>query len=151
MKKNLMVNIIIVISFILLDPLLHFCAQWADTYNLGAEMVLGMVIPVIFAVLALVIICSIVYSFYLCVAQKNIKNIIPILVFLLTKESGKEYLQTLCVYFVASALIIVGSLSMHEGARKLFLEIPLMIYTLFCYLGAVLAGARTWIRIKNKK
>lgn len=83
MKKNLMVNIIIVISFILLDSLLHFCAQWADTYNLGAEMVLGMVIPVIFAVLALAIICSIVYSFYLCVAQKNIKNIIPILVFVM--------------------------------------------------------------------
>lgn len=81
MKKNLMANIIIVISFILLDPLLHFCAQWADTYNLGAEMVLGMTIPVMFAIFILWIISSIAYSLYLCVVRKDIKNIIPILVF----------------------------------------------------------------------
>lgn len=90
---------------------------------------------------------------YLFDALFLIVPVVPgiVIVFLLTKESEKEYLKTLCVYFIVCALITVGYLSMWEGGGKLFLEIPLILYMLFCGLGAIVAGVRTLVRRKKEK
>ena len=39
MKKSIIINVIIVILFFLCDTVLNYLSEWADTYNLGAEMV----------------------------------------------------------------------------------------------------------------
>ena len=49
MKKHLVVNILVSLAFIISGPLLDKCSDWADSFSLGAEMVLGMSLPVILA------------------------------------------------------------------------------------------------------
>ena len=44
-KKHLVVNILFSLAFIVSDPLLTWCSDFADAYSLGAETVLGMLIP----------------------------------------------------------------------------------------------------------
>lgn len=81
MKKTLIVNIIIVVLFLVFDPLLNFCGELADTYSLGGEMVLGMIVPVIFVMFVTVVLCSTIYSIYKSIANKDIKYFFPVLVF----------------------------------------------------------------------
>ena len=48
MKKHLVVNILVSLAFIISGPLLDKCSDWADSFSLGAEMVLGMLTPLLF-------------------------------------------------------------------------------------------------------
>ena len=80
MKKHLVVNTVVSLAFIISEPLLTWCGDWADAYSLGAEMVLGMLIPVILFLFFLFAICSASLSLYIAVVAKDIKQAIPILV-----------------------------------------------------------------------
>lgn len=80
MKKLFVINIILVASFFLLEPLLEFCGDWADTYNLGAELALGMFVPFLFALLVIAALGSALRSIVGSCRSKDIKQILPILV-----------------------------------------------------------------------
>ena len=80
MKKLLIVNIFFSLAFIFSEPLLTWCGDWADAYSLGAEMALGMLIPVVLALFILFVIFSVSISLYTAVVTKDIKQTIPILV-----------------------------------------------------------------------
>lgn len=80
MKKHLAVNTLVFLSFIVSEPLLTRCGDWADTYSLGAEMVLGMLIPLIFTMFILFAILSVSLALYKAIVTKDIKQTIPILV-----------------------------------------------------------------------
>ena len=47
MKKWTITNICVCIMFLMLDPIFALLATWADTNSLGAEMILGIVTPII--------------------------------------------------------------------------------------------------------
>ena len=81
MKKTFFINIITVVLFFAFEPLLDFFGNLANTYSLGAEIVLGMAMPVLFILFVLVTLGSIVDSLYKSFANKNIKYILPISVF----------------------------------------------------------------------
>ena len=81
MKKHLIVNTLVSLAFIGLEPLYIWCSNWADTYSLGAEMVLGMLLPVIIALFILFAMFSMAISLYLAIAGKDAKQTLPILVF----------------------------------------------------------------------
>ena len=78
-KKHLIVNILVSIAFIVLDPILTWCGVFAEAYSLGAEMVLGMSIPFIFSLFILFIIFSVSFSLYKAIITKDIKQTVPIL------------------------------------------------------------------------
>ena len=80
MKKLLILNILVSLAFIASEPLMTWCGNWADSYSLGAEMALGMLIPVVLFAFILYVIFSISMSLYIAVVKKDIKQIIPILV-----------------------------------------------------------------------
>ena len=79
MKKALLINLIIVVAFILFCILLDFCSRWADTYNLGAEMILGIVTPWIYVFFAFVFFCSTVYLVIIYI--KGVKNFLKKVIF----------------------------------------------------------------------
>ena len=81
MKKVILTNIIVVITFILFDPLLNYLGEWADTYNLGAEMVLGMLTPLLFVFFILLSLGLILFSIIKCLIKKDIKQLIPVAIF----------------------------------------------------------------------
>lgn len=83
MKGHIIVNIIASVVFILLDPLLNWCGEWADAYSLGAEMVLGMAIPALLLLFVAFAIFSMSASLYSCVRERDIKYILPLLVLVL--------------------------------------------------------------------
>ena len=83
MKKLILINIIVVITFIFFDPLLNYLGEWADTYNLGAEMVLGMVTPLLFVFFILMSLCLILFSVIKSIVNKDIKQLIPITIFVI--------------------------------------------------------------------
>ena len=83
MKKVILTNIIVVITFILFDPLLNYLGEWADTYNLGAEMVLGMLTPLLFGFFILLSLGLILFSIIKSIANKDIKQFIPIAIFVI--------------------------------------------------------------------
>jgi len=83
MKKLILTNIIVVITFIFFDPLLNYLGEWADTYNLGAEMVLGMVTPLLFGFFILLSLGLILFSVIKSIANKDIKQLIPITIFVI--------------------------------------------------------------------
>ena len=83
MKKPVLTNIIVVITFILFDPLLNYLGEWADTYNLGAEMVLGMLTPLLFGFFILLSLCLTLYSIIRCITKKDMKQLIPIVIFVI--------------------------------------------------------------------
>ena len=80
MKRHLTVNALVLILFIVLDPIFNWCCDLADVYSLGAEMVLGIMVPLLFSVFILFAICSIGFSLYRLAVTKDIKNIAPIIV-----------------------------------------------------------------------
>lgn len=81
MKKHLIVNTLVSLACIGLEPLYVWCGNWADTYSLGAEMVLGMLLPVVLALFILFAMFSVALSLYLAIVGKDIKQTLPILVF----------------------------------------------------------------------
>lgn len=81
MKKISLISIIVVIAFMLFDPLLNYLRVWADTYNLGAEMILGMLTPILFIFFILLSLCLNLYSIIRCTIQKDIKQLIPVVIF----------------------------------------------------------------------
>ena len=81
MKKVILTNIIVVITFILFDPFLNYLGEWADTYNLGAEMVLGMLTPLLFGFFILLSLGLILFSIIKCLIKKDIKQLIPVVIF----------------------------------------------------------------------
>ena len=83
MKKIILTNIIVVITFILFDPLLNYLGEWADTYSLGAEMVLGILLPLLFGFFILLSLCLTLYSIVKCITRKDIKQLIPMAVFVI--------------------------------------------------------------------
>lgn len=83
MKKLLLVNTLVSLVFIALEPLYIWCSNWADTYSLGAEMALGMLIPVVLVIFFFFAVFSAALSLYLAVVRKDIKQTIPILVFII--------------------------------------------------------------------
>lgn len=83
MKKLILTNIIVVITFILFDPLLNYLGEWADTYSLGAEMVLGMFTPLLFGLFILLSLSLILYSIIKSIANQDIKQLIPITIFII--------------------------------------------------------------------
>jgi len=83
MKKLILTNIIVVITFILFDPLLNYLGEWADTYSLGAEMVLGMFTPLLFGFFILLSLGLILFSIIKSIANKDIKQLIPITIFVI--------------------------------------------------------------------
>ena len=80
MKKHLLVNTLVSLFFILFDPLLTWCDDWADSFSLGAEMALGMLIPLVFTLFILFAIFSVSLSLYKTIVTKDIKQTIPIVV-----------------------------------------------------------------------
>ncbi len=80
MKKHLLINTLVSMAFIISDLFLTWCSDLADVYSLGAEMVLGMLIPFILVLFVLFAIFSTTVSLYKTVATKDIKQTIPILV-----------------------------------------------------------------------
>ena len=83
MKKLILTNIIVVITFILFDPLLNYLGEWADTYNLGAEMVLGMLTPFLFGFFVLLSLGLTLFSIIKSITNRDIKQLIPITVFVI--------------------------------------------------------------------
>jgi len=83
MKKLILTNIIVVITFILFDPLLNYLGEWADTYSFGAEMVLGMLTPLLFGFFILLSLGLILFSIIKSIANKDIKQLIPITIFVI--------------------------------------------------------------------
>ena len=79
MKKLLMENILVSLAFIVSEPIMTWCDNWADSYSLGAEMALGMLMPVVLFAFILFIIFSVSLSLHLAVVTKDIKQTIPIL------------------------------------------------------------------------
>lgn len=80
MKRHLIINTLVFVLFIILDPIFNWCCDLADMYSLGAEMVLGIMLPLLFSVFILFTICSIGFSLYRLAVTKDIKNIVPIIV-----------------------------------------------------------------------
>lgn len=80
MKKHLAVNTLVSLAFIASDPFFSWCGDWADVYSLGAEMVLGMLLPLILMLFIFFATGSIFVSLFKAIATKNIKQTIPILV-----------------------------------------------------------------------
>ena len=83
MKKLILTNVIIVISFILFDPLLNYLSKWADVYILGAEMVLGLLTPLLFGVFIILVLCLTAFSLIKCIAKKDVRQLIPITIFII--------------------------------------------------------------------
>ena len=83
MKKLILTNIIVVITFILFDPLLNYLGEWADTYSLGAEMVLGIFTPLLFGFFVLASLCLTLFSAIKCIAKKDVKQLIPVAIFII--------------------------------------------------------------------
>jgi len=83
MKKLILTNIIVVLAFFLFDPLLNYLGEWADTYSLGAEMVLGMFTPLLFGFFILLSLGLILFSIIKSIANKDIKQLIPITIFVI--------------------------------------------------------------------
>ena len=83
MKKLILTNIIVVVTFILFDPLLNYLGEWADTYNLGAEMVLGMLTPLLFGFFVLLSLGLTLFSIIKSITNRDIKQLIPITVFVI--------------------------------------------------------------------
>ena len=83
MKKLILTNVIIVISFILFDPLLNYLGEWADTYNFGAEMVLGIFIPLLFGFFVLASLCLTIFSVIKCITKKDVKQLIPVAIYVI--------------------------------------------------------------------
>ena len=81
MKKLILTNIIVISTFILFDPLLNYLGEWADTYSLGAEMVLGMFTPLLFGFFILLSLGLILFSIIKCLIKKDIKQLIPVVIF----------------------------------------------------------------------
>ncbi len=83
MKKLILTNLIIVISFILFDPLLNYLDKWVDTYSLGAEMVLGMLTPILFVLFIILSLWLTLFSVIRCIANKDWKQLIPVSIFVI--------------------------------------------------------------------
>ena len=83
MKKLILTNIIVISTFILFDPLLNYLGEWADTYNLGAEMVLGMLTPLLFGFFILLSLGLTLFSTIKSITNRDIKQLIPITVFVI--------------------------------------------------------------------
>ena len=83
MKKLIITNIIVVITFIIFDPILNYLGEWADTHNLGAEMILGMLTPFLFVFFILLSLCLTLYSIINCITTKDMKQLVPIAVFVI--------------------------------------------------------------------
>jgi len=83
MKKLILTNIIVVITFFLFDPLLNCLGEWADTHSLGAEMFLGMFTPLLFGFFILLSLGLILFSVIKSIANKDIKQLIPITIFVI--------------------------------------------------------------------
>ena len=77
MKRQIITNIIIVITFFLSEHVLTFLLEWADNLPLGAEMVLGMLTQGFFICFILLILGLIAYSVIKCITKKEIKQLIP--------------------------------------------------------------------------
>ena len=106
MKKLVLTNTIVVILFILFDPLLSYLLEWADTYKLGAELALGMLTYLLFGFFILLSLCLISYSIVKCIVKRDMKQLIPITVFFLgivgymaISDSGSLWIK-LVNYFV---------------------------------------------------
>lgn len=106
MKRLILTNTIVVISFILFDPLLSYLLEWADTYKLGAELALGMLTYLLFGFFILLSLCLISYSIVKCIAKRDMKQLIPIVIFFLgivgymvISDSGSLWIK-LVNYFV---------------------------------------------------
>jgi len=84
MKKAILFTIIISVLFLLSDPFFNFCDDWADTYSLGAEMVFGMLTPLLFALFILFIFFFICSLLFMCFRERNAKFLIPILILAVT-------------------------------------------------------------------
>ena len=83
MKKLILTNVIIVISFILFDPLLNYLGEWANTYNLGAEMFLGIFTPLLFGFFVLASLCLTIFSVIKCITKKDVKQLIPVAIYVI--------------------------------------------------------------------
>ncbi len=83
MKKLILTNIIVVITFILFDSLLNYLDKWADTYNLGAEMVLGIFTPLLFGFFVLASLCLTLFSVIKYIAKREMKQLIPVAIFVI--------------------------------------------------------------------
>ena len=81
MKKPILTNIIVVITFILFEPLLNYLDKWTDAYSLGAEMVLGMLTPLLFVFFILLSLGLTLFSIIKSIANKDIKQLIPVIIF----------------------------------------------------------------------
>ena len=80
MKKHLAVNTLVALAFIISGPVLDKCGDWADSFSLGAEMALGMLLPLVLAFFILFTIFSVAFSLFKAVVMKDIKQVVPILV-----------------------------------------------------------------------
>ena len=76
MKKLTLININVVVAFILFDLLLNYLDKWADKYSLGAEMMLGMLTPLLFGIFIILAFCLIVFSIIKCVVKKDAKQLV---------------------------------------------------------------------------
>ncbi len=78
MKKLILTNMIVGITFLLFEPLLNYLDKWSDKYSLGAEMVLGILSPILFAVFAALVLGLTVFSVIKAIAKKDIKKAFPL-------------------------------------------------------------------------
>lgn len=106
MKKTLTINIIIALLFFACDPLLNCLGEWADIYNLGAEIVLGMLTPLLFGFFVVMALCLTVFSVIKAIAKKDVKQLIPISIFaiglvtyLLVSNSNSFWIRFVNYYF----------------------------------------------------
>ena len=83
MKKLILTNIIVISTFILFDPLLNYLREWADTYNLGAEMFLGIFTPLLFGFFVLASLCLTIFSLIKSIAKKDVKQLIPTAIYVI--------------------------------------------------------------------
>lgn len=80
MKKHLIINILMSIVFIALDPLFVWCGNWADTYSLGAELIGGMLVPAVLLAFVIFFICSACFSLFRCFKERKAVHIVPLAV-----------------------------------------------------------------------
>lgn len=84
MKKTIIFTIIISVLFLLSDPFFTLCGDWADTYSLGAEMVLGIITPFLFALFVLFVFLFVCFLIFMFFREQNAKHLIPIMILAVT-------------------------------------------------------------------
>ena len=83
MKKTLLFSFLWILLFLISGFALLKALEWAAVHNLGAEMALGLIIPAVFLLFMTFAGIMIVYSVVISIVNKNVKLMLPVVVYIL--------------------------------------------------------------------